>query len=512
MNIRLGKYSLIYIIIIILYIGIRVENVSSIEKPKIYPDSKIYLSIADSSFNFTNYGTNKVPFVTPLVFKLVGGTPENIAVFNMSFSIFSWILLGFGTIKFIDGKLLKWLFFSLILMFSLSAEILLFDWNILSESISLSLMILFITSWMLYVSRPQKDWQTSLAIIFVGFLWIFTRDTNSLLVLALSVMLVTFSAIRKNLRVAIISLILFTFCMVSTQLGDISGRWIPPNLKIIEKRILTSENNLAFYQSSGMPVNSALMDMAGGEGLRIHDWYDNPELSSFLAWHLENGKKVYLQLLVSNPTKTFLDPFRNSRTLVFSQPLFAYSPKGFESVLPVPLNEILFFKFWNPKLVIVTVLLFFSSVGIVLYRKRLSLLTPLVMGLFLYPHALAVWTASGGDVNRHAYQLRVQYRLTIILLSIYIIEYLLVIIFSNYFDNIIRAKPVIAITGILSIIISLIADFILYTGDTFYLGFAQISLLGFGGLLIITSIFLHFSPEKLRIAIVGTINSINKNV
>lgn len=500
---------MLFVLTTLLYIGIRIDHASSIESPHFFPDSKVYLSIAESPVTFKNYATNKVPFVTPLAYRLVGAAPQNIAVFHTALSIIAWILLGLGVISLIKGKLLQWLSYSLALLFSLSAEILLFDWNILSESISLSLMVIFIACWMFFIANPRKKVAYSIPIVLIGFLWIFTRDTNSLLVLALSVVLITAASIRKNWHVTAIALLLFSFNMLSTQLGSLSERWIPPNLKLLETRLLEDEDSFNFYQANGMPVNAALFDMAGSQGKRIADWYENPELAEFLDWHRENGKQVYLKLLLSEPYETFLDPLRNAKKLVFSKQLFWYSPKGFDPVLPEALNEILFFPFWNAQLISATALLLVAATAIYIRRREQSLITPLLMILFLYPHALAVWTASGGDINRHSYQFRVHYRLALFLLAIYIFEYLLVEVFSKHFAAIVKAKKVFLYSGMLLSLLSLTADFIFETGDTYYLGFAQLALLVFGGLLVVLGFVLQRDPEKLRTSVVGKLGPSN---
>ena len=256
-KIRINKYLILYILTIALYIVIRLDHVVMIEEPKYYPDSYVYLSIADSPVTFTNYFVARVPFVTPLVFKILCGNPEKIAFFNTFFSIFSWTLLAFAVSNFTKGTLLRWLSFSSILFFSLNAEILLFDWIILSESLSLSLMIVFISSWMFFIANGKRDWRYTLLVVLSGFLWIFTRDTNALLVLGLAVFLLLLALSRKSsYPVSIIGVVFLSFCVISTQLGNISGRWIPPYLKVIEQRILTDADSLAFFQANGILVLS----------------------------------------------------------------------------------------------------------------------------------------------------------------------------------------------------------------------------------------------------------------
>ena len=486
------------------YALIRVDHASSIVEPKIYPDSKVYLSVANSPITAENYWLARVPVVIPLVYKLFGGNTDSIIHFQIGFSLFSWVVLGLSISNSFDGRILKYFAFFSILLFSLSGEILLYDFLILSESISLSLMIIHISAWIIFIENRMDDWRSTVLVIISGVLWIFTRDTNSLFILGLSLLILIYSLLRKsNLNLKIISFVLIGMCFLSSNSGSASERWIPPNIKVIEQRILTDNSNLAFYEANGMPVSEKLMEFAGRKEGGVFEWFGTPELAEFIQWHNENGKRVYLKYLLSDPIKLFFDPFKNIRFLVNSNPIFYYSPRGFEQIFPQGLGEIIFIKLLDRKSFIFSLVIFLVGFGIYILKKKEHFVTPLILAVLLYPHALIVWTASGGDVNRHAFQFRVQFRLTIILLFIFILGYFVERIVSKYFSFFERGKKLILILGIGFAVFALIADFLFETRDTFSLGYSQIFLLSMGGLLIVGSGYLHFAPEKLRYLLIG---------
>lgn len=300
-----------------------------------------------------------------------------------------------------------------------------------------------------------------------------------------------------------ISIALIGLSLLSSNSGSASERWIPPNIKVIEQRILTDDAKLAFYEANGMPINETLMKFAGRKSGSVFDWFNTPELEEFILWHKENGKSVYLKYLLSDPVKLFFDPIKKMRFMANALPIFYYSPEGFENIFPPGLNQILFFEYLNLRTFLVILILLLLGLGVFVHEKKQRFVTPLVMSLLIYPHALIVWTASGGDVDRHSYQLRVQFRLTIILLSIFILGYLIEWVVKNYYWSLERGKKIVMLSGIGLTAFSLSSDFLIETGDTFSLGYAQIFLLVVGFLLLVTSSYLHFAPEKLRSALLG---------
>jgi hypothetical protein len=180
-----------------------------------------------------------------------------------------------------------------------------------------------------------------------------------------------------------------------------------------------------------------------------------------------------------------------------------YAPHGFEQILPQGLNEALFFKHLDLKSILFTIFCLSLGLGIFIFKQQVIFITPLIMTSFLYPHALIVWAASGGDINRHAYQFRVQYRLVLILLSIVILGFIVEWIVKEYFSILEKRKRAILFSGIGLSVFSISADFLFNTGDTFSLGYAQIFLLLIGSFLIFGSTYLHLAPDKLKIGLGG---------
>jgi hypothetical protein len=76
----------------------------------------------------------------------------------------------------------------MILLFSLSAYIIMWDAQILSELISISLMALLIAVWLWLAGAWQ--WYKVVSLVAIPFFWVFTRDTNAYTILMIAGILV----------------------------------------------------------------------------------------------------------------------------------------------------------------------------------------------------------------------------------------------------------------------------------------------------------------------------------
>jgi hypothetical protein len=84
------------------------------------------------------YGSR--PFTVPLFYKVLPNNPWLIGAFQLMLSILSWGLLAAAVTLNIRTPVLQPSAFFLILLFSLSIPVILWDFTLLSESLSLSLM------------------------------------------------------------------------------------------------------------------------------------------------------------------------------------------------------------------------------------------------------------------------------------------------------------------------------------------------------------------------------------
>lgn len=132
--------------------GLHVDNLNRVEV-KQFPDTVSYTKKASwplwggdgrlGPFGaLTNWWLVGRSPTVPFFYKLAGNTAHSIAVFQVCFSTLCWGLLARLVARAIQFAWLKPFAFLIVLMFSLSAHIIMWDGIILSDSISFSLMAL----------------------------------------------------------------------------------------------------------------------------------------------------------------------------------------------------------------------------------------------------------------------------------------------------------------------------------------------------------------------------------
>jgi len=308
-RVSLKKYGHILLLgfILTIYVGLRANNVSQVKEPKIYPDTQRYLEIASQPVTSPNFWAGDYPVVVPAVHKLLGRNPVLISWFQTLFSTFSWAVLALSTTREIKTRWFQVLTLFAVLAFSLDRVIILWDWVILSESLSGSVLVLYIAAWFWLLQGKKWQWPPIIAILFLGVLWTFTRDTNALINLAVSFLILLWAIFKKDWRYLIFTALFVSAYLVSSHFADMAGRWIGPSMSVLGTRVLTEPEGIAFFEDHGMPVNQALLDFAGEKAGPIAVGFgDEPELDAFHKWYREKGKMVFLEFILSTPLKSFV--------------------------------------------------------------------------------------------------------------------------------------------------------------------------------------------------------------
>lgn len=170
-----GRRLILYIFLV--YLLFRVISALSVQGFSPLSDSACFMDMASTPLFNRDFLFGSRPFAVPLFYKLLPNNPWVIGTFQLMLSILSWGLLAAAVTQNIGTPLLKSIAFTLILLFSLSMPVILWDFTLMSESISLSLMACFIANWLWLL----RDWRIHKLVILciTSFFWIFTRDTNA---------------------------------------------------------------------------------------------------------------------------------------------------------------------------------------------------------------------------------------------------------------------------------------------------------------------------------------------
>jgi len=393
-----------------------------------FPDTVAYTSIASypifSSIFWTgikNPNTNSRPLVYPLFIKLCGSNSMRIVHGQLLLSITCWAFLASCVVYVLKRPWARIVSFALIEVFTLTTSVSMWHKVILSESLTCSLLVVCVGSWLLFTHRQSLF--TTCAVICSTGAYSFSRDSNGYLVLMLGVLLLVlsiskvamrqksrFPALRLQLFVASTLIVIFIATDISSNIGQ---RWMFPFFNNMAQRILPKEVHMQWFKARGMPYNTALMERAGKWASSDNlAFYVDERLENFREWTLTKGKADYVQWILLHPTYLLVDPVRDLKNMLCADLSF-YAPSDFKSLIrwPYPLGES-------------TNLLYAFALGMLLSfclgnwsrHNNLIVVVPTVLIAFVIPHLIVIWHGDAMELIRHSVQVVVQINIALLLL------------------------------------------------------------------------------------------------
>lgn len=416
----------LYIAIFLACSGARVWHWSSVNEIREFPDTVNYVAKAswplwsskswfEKSEGLPAWLLKGRSFTVPLFYKLAGNVPRSIVNLQLILSIVCWALLAVVVARAIRVTVLKPIAFLVILLLSLCDSIIMWDSFLLSDSISLSLTVLFVAIWIWLFEG--WNWWKALLLLVVAALWTFTRDTNAWVILMLAVLMVVSPLpSRKYLVVAAVFVGLFAVNEISQNYAN---RWVMPFVNVLGRRILPDPEYRTYFAKRGMPLTPDVMRLSGQLAWsQDRLFYRDPALHEFRQWVHTQGKRTYMRFLVAHPGHGLVEPFRHAQDLVAPN-LNYFQTGGFSPILPEALGAAIFWEEW-PRLLIWGPLILVLGLRMIIHqRQRNLLLLSVVLILLFYPHAAIAWHGDANGVGRHAFlaSLHLRIGLWLLLLS-----------------------------------------------------------------------------------------------
>ena len=376
------------IVISLIYILIRVLVSVSLE-PVVMVDSQDYLYNASTPLNFDFFCFSK-PAGVALVYKMLAQDLDAIVRFQRLFSLISWLAFAWACVLALPDTTIRPVFFSGILLYSLTGDITAWDAVIMSESISLSLMLLFLAAAIYFFTRPA--WRGLLPVCLFGAAWALVKESNALLLFLTAILFLAAGVLlfrrRRLLWAGAFLCLVFMTVQGFSNLGE---RWKFPMLNVIGHRVLVDPQALDFFEAHGMPVDEALMQMQYAWGnSQGSAFLNSPELRPFQTWFHAHARGTYMQYLLRHPLESLREPLMHLDQ-VFPRPVEGKAA----SILP---------GIWIGLVavgVLTTFILAWSGRG-----------GPLAWPVFFWlllviPHMWIVWNGDVMEMARHAFQLRV---------------------------------------------------------------------------------------------------------
>jgi len=250
--------------------------------------------------------------VIPVIYKLLQRDIVAIALFQAMLYIAAWIFLARVASGIVRSAGLKLLTVFSLLFIGLIPEFLIWNNIILSESISMSLFIVF--SGFLLLFHRSNSRAALLGILISATLLAFNKDVGSYIVLLYSAYFFASYLVGKakrwqHLLVGGFFVLLFVMASFTSEhlrnVYDennipIEKRYQVPLLNIYKFRVLSDPWTTGIFKNYGMPYSEDLQRMQTNESWDVL-LFQEDKFSAFSAWVLRKGKRCYARFLLLHP-------------------------------------------------------------------------------------------------------------------------------------------------------------------------------------------------------------------
>ena len=406
------------------YAALRLATASPIvEKPRILADTTAYTRISAQPIGGIDFWAGSRPPAFPLLLKVSEQDYNRAAAFQLGISIAAWGLLAFMVSPFLNLPWLQVAGFALILLFSLDRHIASWDFVMMTESLSVSSLALFIavSLWLL------RGWHAAKVVLFfpTALLLAFTRDTNAWMLLGLAgliliAVLVRWLPVKVWMLVALLGVV-FLLSDISANVGE---RWLFPLGNLITQRVLPDEAALHYFESCGMPVSPELMALSGKfANSDDQAMFSGPDLDAFRYWLRDRGRTCYVGWLTTNPFASMRAAIYQTGGLIAFSTVDRFYSNRYAPLLPTGLGGILY-----PEQLTLWIWAFSTLAALAAIWKRSWRDNPLwsvfvCMNLLIFPHLFLTWHGDAMAPDRHALAVGLQLYLGFWLLVLLLIQH-----------------------------------------------------------------------------------------
>jgi len=419
--------------------------VYNLDVARAFNDTPGYIETGSYSLLDRNFWIGDRPFTLPLFYKLVGyhqsnmtdqGEMERVGEIQLILSIISWTLLAFSASITMSKWLLRFLVFGIILMLGASINITYWDRLMLSDSLSNSLFLLFLTLFILSAEIWSKRTRLSVwmqvlvvfCLVISATFYSFVRDPNGLILLAFGGLMalgLLHPVVRKHVLVISYSVVMISFFVVfgiQTATANLNGRYTASLEHVFVYRFFPDDERLGYLLEKGLPYKDQFSSyfMLDLRQLTERLSIDDPD-GNFHIWVKSIGKNVLLSYILTNPGYTFLAPFGDLQALTNG-----YSVWYRKILVPPPIRIKLLSEVFYPRFVYLPFFFLLLSIFsmLLVYKNRPDVLSILTLILFLIsvPFLMFVWHSDSNDLERHSLQAAIQLRLASWLCIVLLIE------------------------------------------------------------------------------------------
>ena len=404
-------------LLIAVFVTVRAVDLGRTDDVRLVPDSRAFLEAAAAPLGSAAlWAGPRAPFA-PLVYRLAGGETQRIATLQGLLAMAAWV--GLSVVAARAMRTPRGRVSAVLVVLSVGAcpWVMAWDHVVMAESLTLSLLALWIAAGIEAVWRPRSVWPL-MVFAGVGAALAVVRDGSSIVVGPVG--LVGLRTWRTAIPIAVArtvaGLVLVMAVAGSTVSAAGGGRWLFPYLNVIAQRVLPDADRTDWFASHGMPLSPALTERAGGwahsDGAAF---YRDPRLEGFRRWVVDDGRSTLASYLVTHPVWTIAAPLADVPDALWPD-TSGYVPEGWTAPLEPPrpsrpLREVLAVA----TLVLGCGLAIRVAVAPRLRRAPVAVVAAAAIVLAL-PQLVAVWHADALQAVRHLVPTAVQLQLGIVLL------------------------------------------------------------------------------------------------
>jgi hypothetical protein len=403
------NYLLFLAIVFLVYAGARVLTAPLIiDKPRVLADTTAYERISREPLGSVDLWAASRPVLFPMLLKAAQQDYDQAAALQLALSIPAWGLLAWMVCRFLSYTGLRVAGFVLVLLFSLERHIAGWDFVMMSESLSITTLVLFTVAclWLLEGWRAPKV----AAVLLTAFVFALTRDTNAWMLLALAALIAIAVAARwTRPRALFVAGALAVIFVLSDASADIGNRWVFPLGNLLTQRVLTDTSAVAYFESCGMPVSPTLLQLAGKfANSDDQTMFTGPELESFRRWLYDHGKQCYVGWLSSRPFDQAWQALYRTGSLVSFGGVDRFFSNRYTPVLPPALGAFLYPERSTLWVWGISTLAAGIAVWKRAWRSNALWAAFVCLNLLVFPHLFLTWHGDSMAPDRHALSVGVQ--------------------------------------------------------------------------------------------------------
>ncbi len=339
------------------------------------------------------------PFTVPILYKIVGSQPGKIIIMQKIMHALSVFFLGHVILFFFKKLSSKILFIAFLHLLMSWWNILGWTHTLLSESLSISLLFIWLASFLLFFRI-----KTIYSFVFHALITIFfsfTRDSWPYIIVLFYILYALIAFLREKTMMKYlfgliaIGLIVFVVQQNSAKIGQ---RYRLPIMNNIVFRILPNHEYLQWFSKKGMPNGEELRVKYGNldNWKEVYTLYNDTGFIEFSEWVLKNGKSVYTKFLITHPAFSLLIHEKpNDLKKILSYNIgYTGDVKGYSKI-----SQNIFPIFNVISLTVLNAFLVF----LYLKSKKIILLFPSVLMIVFSFNAYLLYIADALEIERHLF-------------------------------------------------------------------------------------------------------------